>query len=45
MEDKEKEVQHALRQHFSAKKFGSKVKLAHADYREDVSPYKSRYNQ
>ena len=45
MEDKEKEVQHALRHHFSDKKFSSKVNLSHADYKEDVSPYISRYNQ
>ncbi len=44
MEDKEKEVHHTLRQHFSDQKFSSKVKITYADQKEEVAPYKSRYN-
>jgi hypothetical protein len=43
MEDKEKEVQHTLRQHFSDKKFNSKVRLVYADRHEEVEAYKSRF--
>lgn len=43
MEDKESEVHHTLRQHFSDRKFSSKVKIEYANDREVVEPYKSRY--
>lgn len=44
MEEKEKEVHHTLRQHFSDKKFSSRVSIKYADHREEVEPYKSRYS-
>ena len=44
MEDKEKEVHHTLRQHFSDRKFSSKVQISYADKKEDVETYKSRFN-
>ena len=44
MEDKEKEVHHKLRHHFSDRKFSSKVTIEYADEREEIEPYKSRYH-
>ena len=44
MEEKEQEVHHKLRQHFSDKKFTSHVSISYADQREDVEKYKSRYS-
>jgi hypothetical protein len=44
MEEREKEVHHKLRHHFSDRKFSSKVKIEYADEKHEVEPYKSRYN-
>ena len=44
MDEKEQEVHHKLRQHFSDRKFSSSVTLAYAQGREPLESIKPRYS-